>query len=79
LLVVEETRHIDELVENSGLNSSKVLATLFDLEMKGVIRQLPGKQFNKVVLQLDLGVKIRLVNRRVRRAKSTRMRNLGIC
>lgn len=50
LLVVEETRHIDELVENSGLNSSEVLATLFDLEMKGVIRQLPGKQFSKVML-----------------------------
>jgi DNA processing protein len=29
LLNVEETRHIDELVENSGLNSSEVLATLF--------------------------------------------------
>jgi DNA processing protein len=50
LLVVEEARHIDELVENSGLNSSEVLATLFDLEMKGVIRQLPGKQFSKVML-----------------------------
>src|ERR1700676_1614283 len=50
LLVVEETRYIDELVENSGLNSSEVLATLFDLEMKGVVRQLPGKQFSKVML-----------------------------
>jgi DNA processing protein len=50
LLVVEETRHIDELVENSGLNSSEVLATLFDLQMKGVVRQLPGKQFSKVML-----------------------------
>jgi len=50
LLVVEETRHIDELVENSGLNSSEVLARLFDLEMKGVVRQLPGKQFSKVML-----------------------------
>jgi DNA processing protein len=50
LLVVEETRHIDELVENSGLNSSEVLASLFDLEMKGVVRQLPGKQFSKVML-----------------------------
>jgi DNA processing protein len=43
LLNVEETRHIDELVENSGLNSSEVLATLFDLEMKGVVRQLVGQ------------------------------------
>jgi predicted Rossmann fold nucleotide-binding protein DprA/Smf involved in DNA uptake len=50
LLNVEETRHIDELVENSGLNSSEVLATLFDLEMKRVVRQLPGKQFSKVML-----------------------------
>jgi predicted Rossmann fold nucleotide-binding protein DprA/Smf involved in DNA uptake len=50
LLVVEETRHIDELLENSGLNSSEVLATLFDLEMKGVVRQLSGKQFSKVML-----------------------------
>jgi predicted Rossmann fold nucleotide-binding protein DprA/Smf involved in DNA uptake len=49
LLVVEETRHLDELAENSGLNSSEVLA-LFDLEMKGVVRQWPGKQFSKVML-----------------------------
>jgi predicted Rossmann fold nucleotide-binding protein DprA/Smf involved in DNA uptake len=48
--VVEETMHIDELVENSGLNCSEVLATLFDLEMKGMVWQLPGKQFSKVML-----------------------------
>jgi len=39
----EEPVHIDDIVERSGLNSSEVLATLFDLEMKGIIRQLPGK------------------------------------
>src|SRR5271166_2385889 len=50
LLSAEETRHIDEIVEKSGLNSSEVLATLFDLEMKGIVRQLPGKQFSKVLL-----------------------------
>jgi len=50
LLSVETPRHIDDLVETSGLNSSEVLATLFDLEMKGIIRQLPGKQFAKVLL-----------------------------
>jgi len=50
LLNAEESRHIDDLVETTGLNSSEVLATLFDLEMKGVIRQLPGKQFTKVLL-----------------------------
>lgn len=48
LLSAEETRHIDEIVEMTGLNSSEVLATLFELEMKGNIRQMPGKQFSKV-------------------------------
>lgn len=50
LLGTDEAVHVDELVENSGLNSSEVLATLFDLEMKGIVRQLPGKQFVKVLL-----------------------------
>jgi DNA-binding IclR family transcriptional regulator len=40
----EEPRPFDEVVENSGLNSSDVLATLFTLERKGIIQQLPGKQ-----------------------------------
>jgi DprA/Smf-like nucleotide binding protein involved in DNA uptake len=31
------------MVENTGLNSSNVLARLFLLEMKGFVRQLPGK------------------------------------
>jgi predicted Rossmann fold nucleotide-binding protein DprA/Smf involved in DNA uptake len=50
LLSVEELRHIDDSMETSGLNSSEVLVTLFDLEMKGMVRQLPGKQFRKVPL-----------------------------
>ena len=50
LLSAEESRHIDDIVDTSGLNSSEVLATLFDLEMKGIVRQLPGKQFRKVLL-----------------------------
>jgi len=41
---------VEELVETSGLNSSAVLATLFSLERKGILQQLPGKQFNKVLL-----------------------------
>lgn len=49
LLSTEYTRHVDDLIEESGLTSSEVLATLFDLEMKGVVRQLPGKQFSKVM------------------------------
>jgi DNA processing protein len=50
LLGVDEARHVDELVTTSGLTSSEVLAALFELEMKGVVRQLPGKQFLKVLL-----------------------------
>ena len=50
LLSAEEPRHVDELVEQSELNSSEVLATLFELEMKGFVRQMPGKQFVKVLL-----------------------------
>ncbi len=50
LLSVDESRHVDDLVENSGLSSSEVLAALFDMELRGVVRQLPGKQFLKVLL-----------------------------
>jgi DNA processing protein len=50
LLSVDQAQQVDDLVEVSGLSSSEVLAALFDLELKGVIRQLPGKQFLKVLL-----------------------------
>lgn len=50
MLSAEEPKPIDDIVEESGLNSSEVLATLFDLEMKGIVRQLPGKQFGKILL-----------------------------
>ena len=50
LLGPDQAKHVDELVETSGLSSSEVLASLFDLEMKGIVRQLPGKQFVKVLL-----------------------------
>ncbi|MBI3663573.1 MAG: DNA-protecting protein DprA [Acidobacteria bacterium] len=50
LLSTDQARHVDELVEQSGLNSSEVLAALFELEMKEFVRQLPGKNFVKVLL-----------------------------
>jgi DNA processing protein len=50
LLTVDQARHVDELVDLSGLSSSEVLAALFELEMKTAIRQLPGKHFVKVLL-----------------------------
>lgn len=50
LLRVEEAMHVDELVERTGLSSSETLASLCELEMKGIVRQMPGKQFVKVLL-----------------------------
>lgn len=50
LLRVDEAIHLDELVERSGLSSSETLASLCELEMRGIVRQMPGKQFIKVLL-----------------------------
>ena len=50
LLNVDAPTAIDDIVERSGLHSSEVLATLFNLEMKSIVRQWPGKQFSKVML-----------------------------
>jgi len=50
LLAADNPRHVDELVELSGLTSSEVLAALFELEMRGAIRQMPGKHFVKSLL-----------------------------
>lgn len=36
---------LDEIIENSGLDASSVLDTLLKLELKKLIRQLPGRQF----------------------------------
>ncbi|MGH9804935.1 MAG: DNA-processing protein DprA [Candidatus Acidiferrales bacterium] len=49
ILRVDEALHVDQVVEASGMTSSDVLAILFDLEMKGLIRQLPGKFFLRVL------------------------------
>ncbi len=50
MLEVDSARHVDDLVERSGMSSSEVLSSLFELEMKGLVQQLPGKQFLKVML-----------------------------
>lgn len=41
-LVREDSQHIDEIVRNSSLEPSRVLATLTVLEMKRLVRRLPG-------------------------------------
>ncbi len=49
MLRADEATHIDELVEKLGpqLSSSEIFAALFELELSGKIRQLPGKNFVK--------------------------------
>jgi len=49
ILKVDQALHVDQVVEATELSSSDVLAALFDLEMKGLIRQLPGKFFLRVL------------------------------
>jgi DNA processing protein len=48
-LQVDESKQLDDLIESfEGVSSSEVIAALFDLEMNGLVRQLPGKRFVKV-------------------------------
>jgi DNA processing protein len=47
----DESIHIDQLVERlaSYLSSSEIFSALFELELSGRIRQLPGKYFVRVM------------------------------
>ena len=48
-LQVDIPQQLDTLLESfDGASSSELIAALFDLEMNGLIRQLPGKNFVKV-------------------------------
>ncbi len=49
LLKADESTHIDQLVEllENEISSSEIFSALFELELSGKIRQLPGKNFVK--------------------------------
>jgi DNA processing protein len=49
LLKADEATHIDELVERleNEMSSSEIFAALFELELTGKVRQMPGKNFVK--------------------------------
>jgi DNA processing protein len=49
LLKADESTHIDQLVEllENEISASEIFAALFELELNGKIRQLPGKNFVK--------------------------------
>jgi DNA processing protein len=51
LLKQDESTHIDQLVEllENEMSSSEIFAALFELELNGKIRQLPGKNFVKSI------------------------------
>lgn len=44
-LVAERPLQIDEVIETSGLSPAKVSEILLDLEIRGFLKQLPGKRF----------------------------------
>jgi DNA processing protein len=49
LLKADEATHIDEIVDRleTEMSSSEIFAALFELELAGKVRQLPGKNFVK--------------------------------
>jgi DNA processing protein len=48
-LQVDSAIHLDELLEKfEDISPSEMIAALFELEMLGLAKQLPGKNFVKV-------------------------------
>jgi DNA processing protein len=49
LLKADAAIHIDEIVEllEQNVSSSRIFAALFELELAGKVKQLPGKNFVK--------------------------------
>jgi len=44
----ENPLYIDKISENAGISMSSTLSILLNLELKGLVKQLPGKQFVKL-------------------------------
>jgi predicted Rossmann fold nucleotide-binding protein DprA/Smf involved in DNA uptake len=38
--------HIDEVIEASGLSTSRVSQILLELELQGFLKQLPGNRYS---------------------------------
>ena len=49
LLKADESTHIDEIIERleNEMSSSEIFAALFELELGGKVKQMPGKNFVK--------------------------------
>jgi DNA processing protein len=48
LIRPDVSTHLDSLVEALDFSPSELIAALFELEMTGLVKQLPGKNFVKV-------------------------------
>ena len=49
ILLIEKPTHIDGLLDSlENYSSSEIIAALFELELLGLVKQLPGKHFVKV-------------------------------
>lgn len=47
LLAFDSAKHVDELLEKSKLNVSTLMSILLSLDMRDLVRELPGKHFVK--------------------------------
>jgi len=49
VLKADEAMHLDEIIEKlePALSSSEIFAALFELELAGKVKQLPGETFVK--------------------------------
>ncbi len=47
-LLGAEPKHVDEIIEASGMTAAQVLSTLLVLEVKHAVRQHPGKLFTRI-------------------------------
>lgn len=56
LLKADESTHIDQMVEllEHEMSSSEIFAALFELELNGKIRQLPGEEFCEELLVVTI-------------------------
>lgn len=44
----EHPLHIDELADKTGLSVTQAALSLFQLELKKIVRQLPGQKYEKI-------------------------------
>ena len=49
MLKADEALHLDEIIQKleADISSSEIFAALFELELAGKVKQLPGKNFVK--------------------------------